>query len=520
MTRGWAGALGVAIVLSALPVRAQDERVATHAPRRLDEREAQRAPEREGSEEAPDAREPERSEDERSEDGRSEHERSEDGRSEDANDEDANEDEPPGPPCIPPRPIPDYGRPPPPPDVADALLWIPRILFFPLHLVIEYGLRRPIGWLLRTVELERLDALFVQGMPQTEEEREAQWWFVPRLRYDHGFQPTIGLGFRAHDRGREHALRLRLEGWPADQIFGLAAGSVRLGEATLGLELSGGYRTDRIFHGLGWSSPDWTRSRYAHARGDASLFVETRPWRRSRVVGGVRAGVHRFEDSDFAQGEDSSIDDAIALGNVMRPPSYPRGYTLVEPWVRGVLDTRATDGWPHATGVRAELYAAWGMNAEVGARASWARVGGSLDVALEVLRDRTLRFRGLADFVEPLTRYAVPFTEQVWLGGSMDRMPGFLEGRLIGLSAAAIGISWRYGIWSWMDAELFVDTGNVFGAHLEDFALDRLRLSFGTALVTRDPDDFTLLLAFGTDPFVNGTSLTSVRFAVTVGAPP
>ncbi|HEY8432370.1 MAG TPA: hypothetical protein VIL20_28550, partial [Sandaracinaceae bacterium] len=75
-------------------------------------------------------------------------------------------------------------------------------------------------------------------------------------------------------------------------------------------------------------------------------------------------------------------------------------------------------------------------------------------------------------------------------------------------------------IWPWMDAELFVETGNVFGAHFEDFAFDRLRLSFGTAIVTRDPDDLTVLLAFGTEPFARGTDVTSVRFALSIGAPP
>ncbi len=422
-------------------------------------------------------------------------------------------------PSTPPRPIPDYGRPPPAPDPAEALLWIPRVLFFPLHLVLEYGVRRPIGWLLRTIELERLDALFVQGMPQLDRP-EGEWGFVPLLRYDHGFAASVGLGFRVHDAARSRWLRVRIEGWPMDQLAGLARGTLLAGSARVTLELSGGWRDDRVYHGLGWSTSQASRARYAHARGDASLFVEVRPWRRSRVAGGVRAGVHRFGDSDFAREGDLSIEQAIARGEVTRPPGYPQGYTLVEPWVRAVLDSRDPEEWPHASGARVELGVGWGVDAEQGVASSWARTAARVDLALEVMRDRTLRLRGMTELVFPLAHRAIPFTEQVWLGGPLDRMPGFLLGRLIGESAATMGLSWRYAIWSWMDAELFVDVGNVFGPHLRDFDVDRLRVSFGTALVTSDPEDFSLLVAFGTEPFVLGAGVSSVRFAMAIGAPP
>src|SRR5690606_4216117 len=53
------------------------------------------------------------------------------------------------------RPVPDYGRAPESRDPAEALLWIPRVIFAPVHLVLEYLVRLPLGWLLRAVELER-----------------------------------------------------------------------------------------------------------------------------------------------------------------------------------------------------------------------------------------------------------------------------------------------------------------------------------------------------------------------------
>src|SRR5687767_2781231 len=43
------------------------------------------------------------------------------------------------------RPLPDYdNRPPEPVTAGDVLIWVPRITFLPLHVVLEYGLRWPI----------------------------------------------------------------------------------------------------------------------------------------------------------------------------------------------------------------------------------------------------------------------------------------------------------------------------------------------------------------------------------------
>src|SRR5690606_34738221 len=97
------------------------------------------------------------------------------------------------------RPIPDYGRAPEPEEPAAALLWIPRILFLPLHVVLEYLVRLPLGWVLRAIELERLDAIFRPAeMPQLARP-EARWSFLPRARFDYGLQPSVGLALRVHD---------------------------------------------------------------------------------------------------------------------------------------------------------------------------------------------------------------------------------------------------------------------------------------------------------------------------------
>lgn len=418
------------------------------------------------------------------------------------------------------RPVPDYGRAPEPEEPAEALLWIPRILFLPLHVVLEYLVRLPLDWLLRAIELERLDAILRPAeMPQLARP-EARWTFLPRARYDYGLQPSAGLGFRVHDASERLHLRVGFAFWGKEQVSGDVRASARFGPTSAALDVLGSYRSDGIFHGLGWSSPPSPRARYAEARGGGGVSFTGRPWRRTAITSGVRAAVHRFDDTPFHQDDDVSIDQAIASGAIVAPPGYPEGYTALETWLRVVLDTRRENEWPHASGLRAELVGAWAIDLERGVDASWARAHGEVELALEVMRDRAVSLRSVVAIAESLGPLAVPFTEQVWLGGELSRMPGFLPGRLIGESAVTLGLAWRYAIWAWIDAALFVDVGNVFGSLFDDLELERLRLSFGTALMAHDEDDFAILLAFGTEPFVLGADLSSVRFAISFGMPP
>jgi hypothetical protein len=308
--------------------------------------------------------------------------------------------------------------------------------------------------------------------------------------------------------------------WGPELVRGSLIGSARVDDTRFVLEALGSRRDDAIFHGLGWSSPSWPRARYTHALGVADLYLTSRFWGASSFSAGARVGIHRFSTSDFRQDRDLSIAEANAATGLMPPPGYPDGYTAAEPWARVVVDSRPSDPRSHATGARGELYGSWAVDVERRIDASWARVGGSFEVAMEVLKDRSLHVRGMAELVEPLGGSPVPFTEQVWLGGEMGRMPGFLRGRLIGLSATSVGVSWRYGLGAWFDAEVFVDVGNVFAARFEDFEVGRLRLSAGAALMAHRGRDFTLLFAFGTEPFEFGATVSSARVLVTVGAAP
>ncbi len=418
------------------------------------------------------------------------------------------------------RPVPDYGRPPERTDAADILLWVPRVIFFPVYLLFEYGVRVPLGWLLRAIELSHIDSIFSHGMTQTESEHPSLWRFSPIFRFDYGFLPTVGLAFDVHDEAQRYQLGVGFSFWGPDQVRGTVTGSVRVDDTRFVLDAFGSFRDDQIWNGLGWSAPAWPRARYAHALGAGDLYLTHRFWRSSSFSFGGRIGIHRFSNSDFRQDHDLSIAEANVVTGLMPPPGYAEGYTAAEPWARVVVDTRSQLAERHATGARVEAYGSWAANIEQGIDQSWARAGASFEVAREVMKDRSLHLRGMAELVEPIGRASVPFTEQVWLSGIMGRMPGYLAGRLIGLSGTSVGVSWRYALGAWFDAELFVDVGNVFAEHFQDFDVARLRLSAGTALMAHRRRDFTILVALGTEPFVLGATVSSARVLVTVGLPP
>src|SRR5690606_23897745 len=291
-----------------------------------------------------------------------------------------------------PRPVPAYGRAPAPAEPAEALLWIPRIVFLPVHLVLEYLVRLPLGWLLRTIELERLDSILRRdAMPQLAfQEEPPAWSFIPRFHYDFRLLPGVGLTFRIHDSEERVHLRTGFSFWGDEQVAGDLRLSGRFGQASLALLVRGGYRTDGIFQGLGWKSARSPRARYSEARGGGGIFVTGHPWRRTAISSGLHVDARRFGDSDFRQSDDLSIEQAIATGLLEAPPGYPDGYTALELWVKVLLDTRDDGGWPHASGVRAELFGAWAIDVERGTDASWARAHADVELAVELMRDRTL----------------------------------------------------------------------------------------------------------------------------------
>ena len=131
--------------------------------------------------------------------------------------------------------------------------------------------------------------------------------------------------------------------------------------------------------------------------------------------------------------------------------------------------------------------------------------------------ERLVSLAADALFVDPLQGGArgIPFTEDITLGGSA-LMRGFLPGRLTDRSAAVATLGYEWPIWAFLDGTLSAAVGNVFGAGLRGFDVDRLRFSGTLGIRSNSSPDhqFELLTGFGTEPFDQGGAVTSFRLAL------
>ena len=73
------------------------------------------------------------------------------------------------------RAVPDYDGRPEPTTAGDIALWVPRVVLFPLYLVSEYLIRRPLGWLISTGEREHWPS-YAEGVVRV----DAPAWAVAR----------------------------------------------------------------------------------------------------------------------------------------------------------------------------------------------------------------------------------------------------------------------------------------------------------------------------------------------------
>ena len=108
----------------------------------------------------------------------------------------------------------------------------------------------------------------------------------------------------------------------------------------------------------------------------------------------------------------------------------------------------------------------------------WLRWGGSVGGFLDLTgHERILRLSVAVDSPIPSATNAIPFTELPTLGGD-EPMHGFIAGRLVDRSAIASTLEYRWPIWAFLDASAQFAVGNVFGAHLDGFSPDLLRMDF------------------------------------------
>ncbi len=425
------------------------------------------------------------------------------------------------------REVPEYDGREEPTSAGDVLVWVPRVVLFPLYVVSEYVLRRPLGWLVSTAEREHWPALIIDFFTFGE---ERQGGIVPTFLIDFGMRPSIGvyafwndfivtgndLRFRAA-YGGERLYQLR-----AVDRFALGAGI---------FSMLGGFesRPDNVFYGLGRDASD-ERSRY-YARTSRAELAYQMPWVRSSRA---RVGVELRQvdlDGDRRCCDAPSVDDQVAAGVFDAPPGMNQVFDVASQSLELVLDNRYPR-FPEELELASDYVTPPGNGARLALRGrvselmdqslapdraladGWVHYGASLGGYYDASGEqRSLSATAIVDFVDPVGSGEVPITDLISLGGERP-LRGFLANRFVDRSAAALRLEYRWPIAVWLDGSLTYEAGSVFGRHLSGFDLGDMRSSFGFGLAAVGAQDhpFQVLVALGTESYADGANVDSFRF--------
>jgi len=420
------------------------------------------------------------------------------------------------------RAVPDLdGRPPSDEDpVLDALLWIPRVLTSPLYLISEYVIRQPLGALLTALEEEGvIDALFASG---------GNYGVLPTMLYEFGLSPSFGLyGYVGGWPFEANRLSVHAATFGEDWLRLIVRDRVQITpEMDFALRVELRRRPDQLVEGIGYNAPLTPRTRFGVDQVEARMELSYRPWRRSGF--NYQAG---YRSVDFADRGWNGEPSAGSIERVAPLVSFDTGYELL--FFRGdfLIDTH--DPQEELTRSRFRLRLIVEQNAAFGGLTAgprdalftnWVRWGGEVAASTDFLgRGRAFMLRLRADGVTPLDDGPVggtgmiPFYELPDAGGK-GPLPGFITGQLRGGSVIGLTLEYVWPVYAFVDGSLHVSVGNAFGVHYEDFAWDRLRISWGVGLVPRFAGEHLVEISVdvGTETFARGAEITTAR--VVVGA--
>jgi len=408
------------------------------------------------------------------------------------------------------RKLPEYGDRKAPVTAGDVAIWVPRVLLFPPYVVSEYVLRRPLGFAIAGAERAGWPAAvydFFTFGPNHEV------GFFPTAYIDFGFRASVGLYTFWNDAFLPgHDLVLRGSTGGKDWLSGTVSERFRFGPArttTAGLELSGLSRPDYAYFGIGSDTRQSALLRYGQDRLQARSYLEEQPSAATRIRAELTLRKVDFRAGGF--GDDARLSDAVQAG-LEPPPGYTRGYTLVKSELTASYDERRLA----ARRVGSFVGARGALNSELRAHQTFVTYGGRAGAFVDVNgHSRVVSLTAGARFADPLAGAEIPFTELVTLGG-LEPMRGFYAGRLVDRSAVVADLAYHWPIWVWLNGAMHAEVGDVFGAHLSDFDVKKLRWSgtLGVESTNSTETGLEILLGVGSETFESGGKVDSVRFLI------
>ena len=405
------------------------------------------------------------------------------------------------------RAVPDYrGQEPPAPTPGEVLIWVPRVILLPAYLVTEYVVRAPIGAVATAAEKGSWGPAVFNFFAFGPNHKGG---IFPTFFLNFGFRPSIGLHFFWNDTFVTGNKVTADAAWGGSNWITLAVGDRYsfTKASSIAVEAHWNRRPDNLYFGIGPETTTDFKSRYGTDVVGGSLTY------RYAVAGArVETGAHltRTVFRDYSCCSDPTLAQRVERGELPPPPGFQENTTAAGLSFRASLDTRPPD--LNRTGIRVGVAVAPSVDVTRGFDRSWIQYGAGVEGSWDVNgRGRVLSLGVLAEFADPLGSQPVPFTDLVTVGGT-EPFVGFLHGRLRDRSAIGAQLSWRWPVFAYLDGVAGVSFGNVFGAHLENFRWDDLRLAAELGVRTAaalGASNFQFVIGIGTEPFSQGLRLTS-----------
>ena len=391
------------------------------------------------------------------------------------------------------------------------MLWIPRVLLFPLYATNEYLLRRPIGWLIRHAEagnwFDKIQQLFTFG-------EDGNQMLVPTALFDFGLLPSVGLYYAGDDLfAKGNSLRLHGATWGRKWIDITAKDSYALTKRdSISARFEFKRSEDNVFYGIGANVDSHLASRYGLEKVEGAVGYGHKLFHESRFD--FSAGVRRLVYIDGGCCGNPTLDERIAAGELEAPPNYREDYTTAYGSAVLWLDSRAKRP---AAGSGAFFQGHTTASFDLNEARSWINYGGVIGAAVDLTgHQRTIRMQLGLDFVDPMQGNDVPFTDLTKMSSAL--MPGFIDGWMVGRSTAAAQIGYTWPVWAWLDGQARFSVGNAFGSHLAGLTPGSFRFSgdIGVTTAANRDQGFEVLFGLGTETIDQGADITSVR--VTFGS--
>ena len=396
----------------------------------------------------------------------------------------------------------------------DGLIWIPRAPLYPVHLILDYGVRWPI---VGAVTLSEKHHFFnrVQDFFTFDDGKAGVY---PTAFYDAGRGFWGGVNFFYNDWGVEgHKVRATAAIGTNNSIIVSATDSWKIFDNDQGtLSFRGTFHRNPTFAftGLGADTSLDDQVFFGEEKLQAEVdldvdldqlnhFRTTLDFRRAKLTNGRDPSI---EDFDFA------VEPAGFTG-------FKEFFFLASLEMKLDLDTRRPKS-PYVAG-SGFRFESWGDYNLGDPNLSFFRYGVKPSVLWDITGANHVLKAGV--YTEALSRTggeSVPLNELVTLGG-FEQMKAFFPGRFRGESALVYSLDYSWPLLAFADALVFSELGTTYSGFYDDFAHKNMVLDWGVGAKTTVSPEISLwgAIAFGTNQLEywnDSFALDSVRFVVGV----